>query len=168
VWLLLAGATIGAGVFLNTKRFSLRSLVIALGLLAFLASIPHLLIPQKGRQAIISVELERRLSTEEWSALESTLSKDRLCATVSTSLRKSLPCPVANGLMQVDVEPVADKDLERNGTTGVRLTLRFSGELERRQIEALFAEMNRHVIRAVQSASRSIGPTGPQASPPDP
>ena len=155
VWLLLAGAAIGLGVSINRERFSLRTLVTVLGLVAFTASIPHMLIRPRDPQAVISVESDRILNAEEWGALERALSREGLCAAVSDETKKALPCPMANALTAVDLQPMDSEDYpmkaERHGPLGVRLTLRFAYELNREQIEGLFDELMAYVQRAMQN-----------------
>jgi hypothetical protein len=149
VWLFLAGSIIGCGWFLFARQFSLRSLLIGLLLVALVASIPHLTIHPQGPKAVITARINRILTLEEWASLERAFSRERLYTAVSDPTQKALPCPITDALKEVELQPQTKGGLESEGKDGVRLTLRFSQELEREQVEAIFNELSSYVEKTM-------------------
>ena len=158
LWLFLPGAIMGCGWFLFARRFSLRSLVIGVLLLALVASIPHLTVHPQDARGVIEARIDRVLTGEEWATLERVLRKESLCEAVSEPTRKDLSCPVSEALKGVELQPQYRGDLESEGRVGVRLTLRFSQALESDQIDLLFNELTQQVRNAM--------PTDPAETPP--
>ena len=156
-WLLLAGAVVALGMSLKAKRFSLQSLLVAVFLVAFTASIPHLLVQPREPHASIEATVNRVMTAEEWTALERALSRERLCGMVSEETEKALPCPVTHAVTRVEIQPIDSERLplrvERHGPVGIRLTLWFADRLSQEQIERLFDELCTHIENSLHQTA---------------
>ena len=151
VWLLLSGAAIAFGLFLFLRQFSLRSLLIGLGLVALLASVPHLTVQSLGDRAMITVDSNRAMNSKEWQESQQQLTKEALCANLPPKLLSELDLPPEQIITEMELTPL------RTGgeNTGAQLELRFSEKLSSVQTYQLFD----HLCEQAQVAIPGMGPT---------
>jgi len=149
VWLLLAGAIVALGLFLFIKRFSLRGMLIGLGLVALLASTPHLLIEPRDALATITVQGNRILSEDEWRQLERKLTIEALCENLPEKVTSRLELPPEQAITKLELERQGVGAAEAQGTVGARLAIRISRELDNRQTGLLFNALSEQVKKAV-------------------
>lgn len=141
VWLLLAGGTLALGLFLYSKRFSLRSMLIGLGLVALLASAPHVLIKPQDHVATVTVAADHILNEIEWEKLEEDLSRQVLCANLPEEVIEALDLPLEKAITKMEMHPLWYGEGQANGKYGAQLTIHFSRELDNKQTGRLFSKL---------------------------